>query len=405
MTPARGALLCAGLSVIGLVVAGYLGMLHLALIRGEVLGGPLCGGMGTAFNCHAVAASAIGHVLNVPLAFWGILGYVVTLALAIIAWQCPDDAPRALTLLAGVAAACVAIDAALLFVMVRQLRVVCALCLATYGLNAAIALVARAAAGRPWRSILREWPPARRLIVPAPRAPIAWAFWGVVLAAAAGLFSVRAAAGFFGRPPAEVQAQIRRHLEQAPRVSVDTAGDPRIGDPAAPFQIVTFSDFLCPLCQATAKYHAIIAAAHPGQVSLVAKVFPLDQACNTTIPRTVHPGACQLAAASECAHAQGKFWALHDRIFEKGPAYLVADLERDAQRAGLDLAAFRQCLAGGDGAAAVTRDIAEAAKLGVTGTPATIINGIMISGPMTPAQFDELARVLRELDPALRQSS
>lgn len=398
MTSSRGPLACAGLSLIGLAITAYLGAMHLALIRGEVLGGPLCGAVGTAFNCHAVAASPVGQFLGFPLAFWGLLGYVAMLALSGIAWQSPDDAPRALTLLAGLAVACLAVDLVLLVIMVRQLHALCALCLATYGLNAALAWAARAAAGRPWPALLRDGPAAVRVIMPAGRAPAAWAFWGVVLTAAIGLFGVRATTGFFGRAPAQVQAQIRQFVQNSPRVVIDTTGDPRKGDPAAPIQIVTFSDFFCPLCQTTAEYNAIIAAAHPGQVSLVEKMFPLDQACNASAQRTVHPGSCQLAAAAKCAHAQGKFWPFHDRLFEKGPAYLVADVEADAQRVGLDMAAFRQCLADGTGAAAVAKDVAEGAKLTLTGTPVIVLNGRVIQGTMTPTQFDEIARVLQETD-------
>ncbi|MBI4227572.1 MAG: thioredoxin domain-containing protein [Candidatus Omnitrophica bacterium] len=400
MSPTRGAQLAAGVSVLGLAISGYLGALHLALVRGELLGGPLCGAAGSIFNCHAVAMSQVGQGFGLPLAFWGVLGYLVTVTLSVIAWQCPDEAPRSLTVLAGVAVAYVALDAALLWVMVRQLRVLCLLCVATYGVNIALALTARSAAGRSWRQLAREFPAAARAFVPRPRAAVAWALWGVVLTGGIGVSAVWVTGRLLGQPSPAMQAQIRQHLQQTPRVVVDTAGAPRLGSAAAPVQIVSFVDFFCPLCRETARYNAIIAAAHPGQVSLVVKMFPLDQACNTAIARTVHPGACQLAAAAHCAQAQGKFWALHDRLFARGPAYLMADLESDARRAGLDLDAFRQCLAAGDGAAAVARDVADAARLQITSTPISVINGVLIQGTVTPAQFEELVRALRDVGAA-----
>ena len=74
MLSTRGSSWCVLFGVVGLGLAGYLVYLHLGLLRGELLGGPACGS--GAFNCHAVTAGAWGTVLGVPLAFWGIIGYV-----------------------------------------------------------------------------------------------------------------------------------------------------------------------------------------------------------------------------------------------------------------------------------------------------------------------------------------
>ncbi len=401
MSPTRGAQVAAGVSVLGLLATGYLAVVHLALMRGDLFGGPLCGALGTGFNCHAVAASRLGQgVLGLPLAFWGLLGYLATLTLAVTAWQCPEEAPRALTLLAGAGAAFLVVDAGLLVVMIRQVHALCALCLATYGLNLIVALTAWRALARPWPQVLRELPAAARAVVPWPRTAAAWALWGVVLTGAAGLVTVQATSEFFGRAPGGLRERIRQHVATTPRVAVDTTGDPRLGPEAAPFQIVTFSDFLCPLCQEVARFDEVILAAHAGEVSLVAKQFPLEQTCNPSIQRTVHVGSCQLAAAAACAHAQGKYWAFHDRVFRWGPLYPLGDLEQDAVRAGVNLDAFRQCLAGGQGAALVTRDAAEGARLGLVGTPVTIVNGVLIQGIMTSSQFDELMRVLKESNAA-----
>ena len=68
------------LSLIGIGVAGYLFFLHLGLLRGELLGGAVCGT--GAFNCHAVTAGPWGSFLGVPLSLWGILGYLTIFALS-----------------------------------------------------------------------------------------------------------------------------------------------------------------------------------------------------------------------------------------------------------------------------------------------------------------------------------
>ena len=97
----RSASVCFFLSLTGLFLAGYLSFIHLALLRGELYGGPLCGGAGSLFNCHAVAASRFGKLFGVPMAFWGVLGYLLLLTLSLIAWIFPELRRQAL---AGAAA-------------------------------------------------------------------------------------------------------------------------------------------------------------------------------------------------------------------------------------------------------------------------------------------------------------
>jgi len=175
-------------------------------------------------------------------------------------------------------------------------------------------------------------------------------------------------------------------------------GRPRwLGGPAsASFHVVEFSDFFCPACQRASKLNTILLASHRRDTTFVFKHYPLDTTCNTQVTRMVHPGACTVAAASECAHLQGKFWPVHDLMFEAGHLYNVARLEEDMTRLGLDLPRFRACMQSGEGMEAVRRDIAEGARIGVSSTPTYIINGVPIAGGVTPTTFDDLTAVLKE---------
>ncbi len=224
-------------------------------------------------------------------------------------------------------------------------------------------------------------------------------FWGVVLTGVFGVLSVQATTRFMTEgPPGSLRKQMTEFVQHQQRVVVETSGDPRHGTASAPIQIVEFSDFLCPTCQRASQFNPLLLAGHRGKASFVFKHYPLDQTCNDAIQRMVHPNACQVAAATECAHEQGKFWALHDHLFRKltGTQYNVAELERDAEIAGLNMTAFRECLQGGRGMEAVKRDIVEAARLGVRSTPTYVVNGLLMPGLLTPATFNELLDVLQE---------
>ena len=395
MKPARGLAWCALLGVVGLALAGYLAYLHLGLMRGELLGGPACS-VGV-FNCHAVTGGPWGSVFGIPLALWGILGYLTVAALALFGESSPDAAAPALTLILALSLAFVALDLVLLWLMAFVIRLFCLFCLLTYVVNIGLLLASARAVGLPLPAALGRLGTACRALVPSRQQPAAGLFWGMALVGVAGVLGVQAATTFVSQGSwGSVRKQMREYALKQPRVNVETAGDPILGSPGAPILIIEFSDFLCPACQRASKLNPIILANHRRDAAFVFKHYPLDSACNEKVPRAVHPGSCQVAAAAECAQLQGKFWEFHDVVFAQGPAYKVAGIEGDIQRLGLDVPRFQACLASGQGLDAVKRDIAEGAKFGLLSTPTYVINGIPVAGGVSPSLFEDFAAVLRE---------
>ena len=288
------------------------------------------------------------------------------------------------------------IDVALLFIMLTQIHYLCPLCLATYVVNIVLLVTAVTTLGQSWGTVFRQAWPAAGTFLPGARTPVALGFCGVMMVGALGLLATHLATTYvLEGPPGAMRRQMVDYVRAQKRVVVDTTGDPVEGDSTRPIRVVEFSDFLCPSCQKASKFNPVFLAGHRQELSLVFKNFPLDMECNAGIKRTAHPGACQIAAAGECAQEQGKFWPLHDRIFTDGPKYNVNNLDRDAHASGLEMTAFHECLAGGRGMAAVRRDTAEGQRIEVGSTPTYIINGIRISGALVPATFDELVRASR----------
>ena len=117
------------------------------------------------------------------------------------------------------------------------------------------------------------------------------------------------------------------------------------------------------------------------------------------LPLSMHAKAPEAHAAAEAAHRQGKFWEMHDIIFEKTD-WKESNAEtyvRYAGTLGLDVDRFRRDFASADVKRRVDDDSAEAARLGVRGTPAFFINGRFLSGAQPLANFkkmidEELAR-------------
>jgi len=153
------------------------------------------------------------------------------------------------------------------------------------------------------------------------------------------------------------------------------------GPENAPITIVEFSDFQCPYCSRANESVEQVMKAYPNQVRLVFRHFPLD----------FHQQAPKAAEASLCAQDQGKFWEMHDKLFANQKALEVPALKGYAKELGLDTGKFDKCLDSGEKAATVQADLADGKKVGVNGTPAFFINGVLLSGAQP---FDEFKSVI-----------
>lgn len=112
-----------------------------------------------------------------------------------------------------------------------------------------------------------------------------------------------------------------------------------------------------------------------GKVRYVFRDLPLVQ---------IHPHAFKAAEAANCAGEQGKFWEMHNRLFENTRALAPANLTQYAQALGLDGAKFAQCLESGRTAAEVRKDMSDAAAAQVGGTPGFIVGIVNPKNPRDP---------------------
>ena len=194
--------------------------------------------------------------------------------------------------------------------------------------------------------------------------------------------------------------QVLRLLSQRPvqggvatsgpvRTSVTDA--PMLGRADAPVTLVEFSDYQCPFCQ---RFFATTLSAikkqyvDTGKVRYVFRDFPLDQ---------MHPQARKAAEAAHCAGELGKYWEMHDVLFQNQKALAPPQLAEHARTVGVDGAKFEECLSSGRHAARVERGLADGAAVGVQGTPTFVVGktkaGDGVEGtPIRGAQTLEMFR-------------
>lgn len=166
---------------------------------------------------------------------------------------------------------------------------------------------------------------------------------------------------------------------QPPVVQVSDGGRPARGPASAPVTIIAFSDYECPFCKRASSTVAEVLRHYGDKVRFVHRDFPLN----------FHQHARLAAEAAACAHAQGKFWEYHDRLW-KAEDLSESGLKSLAKETGLDATKFDECLQNKPHTAAIDRDIEDGTAAGVNGTPAFFINGRMLSGAQPFEAFKQV---------------
>jgi predicted DsbA family dithiol-disulfide isomerase len=156
--------------------------------------------------------------------------------------------------------------------------------------------------------------------------------------------------------------------------------------------VVEFSDFECPFCKQVQSALKQTLQSYGREVRLVFKHLPLEG----------HRNSLPAARAAYCAAEQDRFWQFHDALFAAGnlspPVF-----EQLASDLGLGPAKFQECVASERSRAAVVKDIEAARLLRIESTPSFVINGKVIKGALSFADFQRM--IEQELRTTQKQSS
>ncbi len=170
-----------------------------------------------------------------------------------------------------------------------------------------------------------------------------------------------------------------------------------LGSDSAPVEIVEYGDYQCPGC---ANFDIVTLPdvkerlVATGKARFVYRDFPLDQ---------IHPYARLAAHAAACADEQGKYWQVHDLLFQGQPDWSRGNAERIirgyAQAASLDMARYSECMESARYAGRIQASYEEGVALGVGGTPQFLIGGRIYEG----MGYDAMRRLVDSLAALPRQ--
>ena len=175
-----------------------------------------------------------------------------------------------------------------------------------------------------------------------------------------------------------MQAKLEEQFKNP--VQVDTTGNPVRGPANAKITLVEFSDFQCPYCKRGQETAEQVMKAYPNDVKFVFKHLPLG----------FHPQARPAAKATVAAMRQGKFWEMHDALFDNQDKLNEALYLEQAKKLGLDIEKFKKDMASPETEAYVKKDEEAAKKLGIGGTPSFVVNGIEVRGAYPVDHFKSI---------------
>ncbi|WP_421940730.1 DsbA family protein [Pedobacter sp.] len=143
------------------------------------------------------------------------------------------------------------------------------------------------------------------------------------------------------------------------------------GPSSAPVEIVEFGDYQCPYCGQAYPIIKDIQVLFEGQIKFIFRNFPLQE---------IHPLAFLAAQSAEAAALQGKFWEMHNAIYENQTGMSEEFFIKTATEIGLDLKQFQEDVASESVRERVEADFESGVRSGVNGTPSFYVNGQKFDG-------------------------
>lgn len=143
--------------------------------------------------------------------------------------------------------------------------------------------------------------------------------------------------------------------------------------------LVEYGDFQCPYCREAYPSVRELLERFGDDLRFVFRHMPMPD---------LHPAAQRAAEASEAAAAQGRFWDMHDRLFEGRPKLSERDLVAHAEALGLELENFTRELGGGTHRERVLSDLESGVRSGVPSTPRFYVDGVVHQGGSTVPELE-----------------
>ncbi|NOZ86960.1 MAG: thioredoxin domain-containing protein [Deltaproteobacteria bacterium] len=315
-------------------------------------------------NCETVASSSYSVFMGLPLAVWGLIGYLGLGCLA--AWGLSRKRPTQVWpfgMLAVISAVFSLLGIVLFFLSHLVIGSICIICTGTYIVNFALLFIAIMDLRSMKIGLVKAIRADIGTFFSSPKKPLF--FVGSIVALSVILL--------IAVPP-----YWKVELDKGPgglKVGVTKEGKHWIGAVDPKLVIIEFSDYQCPHCKRGHAEMRELLEKYPGKLRLVHRNYPLDHHCNPVIGRPFHPYSCLYARLAFCAGRQKKFWEANDYLFSKGIRSNPVSVGELARAIGLDENKLGECERSEEAANDVAEDMKAGRNANVRGTPTFVVNG------------------------------
>jgi protein-disulfide isomerase/uncharacterized membrane protein len=359
----------------GLVTAIYLSVSHYRVYT-DVGYKSFCA-ISRAINCDTVSQSPYSIFVGLPVPIWGVIGYTFLLLFLGLAAGKAAEKKRIWALIFWISLVFSAYSVVLAFISSYYIGSYCIMCIASYGVNLSILFYSWMTRRRFSKSgliadtrvdLLFLWKKkvTTTLLFPACLA-------GVLL-----IWIFFPSYWHFQPPP------LAKHIP----TGITADGHPWIGAQQPVLEITEFTDYQCFQCK---KMHYVlrqIISEHADRIRIVHRNYPMDNEFNPIVKQPFHIGSGKMALLALFAESKDKFWEMNDYLYSIAGQQDRIEIEELAQKLDLNTNEVARSLNDPGYRYKLQRDIQAGIKLGITGTPAYVIDGKVYLGQI-PADVIE----------------
>jgi len=321
------------------------------------------------FNCETVAVSPYAVFAGLPLALWGLAGYLFMGGLCLWGLTRRKQPPATwpFGLLFWLSLFSVLVSAVLFVISHQEIHSLCLLCIATYMINF---LLLGITIIELHRLKLRPFKTLRMDAKAAAGRRLAFSLYLASFIAVLGIV--------WATIPTYWEADITTGPEGL-LVGKTAEGLDWIGARKPVLEIIEFSDYQCPYCSRGHQKVRSLVSRHPDRIRLVHRNYPLKR----------HRFSFAYAVMAHCASQQKRFWEANDYLYKNGRRKNPVTPEELAEAIGIDAEALRACMVGEDAKSAVLNDIAAGRELKLRGTPTYVIDNQSYPGSIPEKMIAE----------------
>jgi protein-disulfide isomerase len=308
-----------------------------------------------------------------PVPVWGVLAYFTYVSLLRIAWLERQQQKDGWALLQVLSLLFCLYSAALAIISVFYVKSYCAMCILSYAVNLLLLFYT-------W--IIRK----RFKLLPIKTGLIhdTMLLWRYKPARWVGGFIIFIAILGIAVFPTYWHTSLEP-LRDDVATGTTEDGHPWIGAKSPLIEIEEYTDYLCFQCRKMHIYLRRLVSQYPDRVRLIHRQFPMDHEVNPIVKEPFHVGSGQMAIIAIYATEKNKFWSMNDALFSTGRNKGDFSLKQLSEQTGLDLKGLQAALSiRKDLHWRLSKDIWDGIKLGISGTPAYVIDGQVYLSQIPP---------------------